>query len=84
VEEVKDSPLRLQPEGTPHEVVELVIEPPHDLVEYITKFKVSFNRIGIVVHNNVRQLENFVTLFCDSEDVILLGKEDNVEMKNIL
>jgi len=84
VEEVKDSPLRLQLEGAPHEVVELVIEPPCDLVEYITKFKVSFNKTRIVVNNSVRQLRNFVTLFCDSEDVILVRKEDNVEVKNIL
>jgi hypothetical protein len=54
MEEVKDSPLKLQLEGAPHEVVELVIEPPRDLVEYITKFKVSFNRTGIVVNNSVR------------------------------
>jgi hypothetical protein len=31
MEEVKDSPLKLQLEGVPHEVVESVIEPPHDL-----------------------------------------------------
>jgi hypothetical protein len=31
MEEAKDSPLKLQLEGAPHEVVESIIEPPHDL-----------------------------------------------------
>jgi hypothetical protein len=84
MEEVKDSPLKLQLESAPLEVVKSVIEPSRDLVECITKFKVSFNKTGIVVNNNVRQLGNFVTLFCNSKDVIMLRKKDNVEVKNNL
>jgi hypothetical protein len=38
MEEVKDPPQRLQPKGTPNEAIESIIKPPHDQVEYITKF----------------------------------------------
>ncbi len=83
MEEVKDPPLRLQLKNVPNEAIKSIIEPPHDLVEYITEFKISFNRIEIVVNNTIRQLGNFVTLFCDSENIIPLKWEDNVETKNI-
>jgi hypothetical protein len=78
------STLNVATKGIPNEAIGLVIERAHDPIEYITKFKISFNRTRIIVNNSVKQLGNFVTLFCDSKNIILPRKEDNVEVKNIL
>ncbi len=68
----------------PNEAIKSIIEPPCDPIKYITKFRISFSRTRIIVNNSVRQLGNFITLFCNSKDVIVLRREDNVESKNIL
>jgi hypothetical protein len=83
MEKVEDSPPRLQPKSTLNGAVALIIELPCDLVGLITKFIIGFNRTKIMVNNSVKYLRIFVTLFCDSKDVIPFRKEDNVEVRNI-
>jgi hypothetical protein len=75
VENVKDSPQRSQLKGAPSRVIKPIIELPCDPIGQITNFK--------VVNNNVRQLGNFVTLFCNFKNVIPLKREDTIEVRNI-